>query len=677
MAKDQFVVTTSDMRPGPKGQEGQRDIVAPEYNDDETAYRSFVIKRIENAVYQRNQPWTEFNDLTYDDWYLSNQKAANAYAEPKKNRQDVRTVTGTIREKKNTIIASVLNYNLEPDVEAYDEYDLPVVELGKSMEDMIEKSRQIESPSFQLKRELIYTELLDQGTVFVWDRQVEYRKLKKTMEGKFNPKKISDNKWNEKIERIEKVLEAELLAGPMVYLGNMKEFFMELQPFVVIRKVRTRQEAAALYGDWERWKNVPFKLQTVSPTAESTSFVGSSATTYQNWRMVSLDNDMIEDVWYFDKWNNELMIILNGVMMLPIRFPLSEIAGESEYPIAKGDLEPIARYFAYSRSIPSKNKVNQLVIDEMLKGIILKTRKSYQPPIGNMTGQTLSPKIWFPATIHDNVDASKITEIGRNDGVTGQEVQAFQIIKQIIDENSVNPIFEGQKSGGGTTAREVMQMQQQSLMRLGLTLYSIIEFEKKLAWLRLKNILKYWAEPIDVKFEENKHELKEAVQKYRSETLNTVFEDGTKGTKIMQFTDEELPEPEQVMAEEDILSERRGTPIRKVYFSVEEFKNLKYKWYIEINPQPKDTSELKAAVFMEQVTQGFQLFGPQSFNQEYLKQQWATLNRLNPEKVLQKQQPMQPLPTEAVPGQPQPGSAPLGQQMGPKPMPKPSVNAMA
>lgn len=667
------VYQTLDMDLKPK----ETDIQAVDYSEDELQYRSMWIRRLEQAVNQRNQPWSEFNDQTYDEWYISNAKAGNAYMEPKKNRHDSRTVTGTTREKKNTLIASLLNYNLEPDIEAFDEWDLPVVELGNSMEDMVLRSRQIESPSFQMKRELIYNELFEQGTVFVMEKVSHYLRSKKTLTGKFNPKKLSDLKWTQRIERIEKVLEVEMLAGPMVYLGNMKEFFIELQPYVALRRVRTRQEAQSLYGDWERFENVPFKLVTLDPQADSVAYVGDGANTYQNWRMVEIDQDLCEEVWVFDKWNNEWQIFLNGVMMLPIRFPLSELVGESEYPIAKGDLEPISRFFAYSRSVPSKTKVNQGLIDEMLKAIVLKTRKSYQPPIGNMTGQTLPPKVWFPGTVLDNVDASKIIEIGQNNGVTGSELQAFQLVKQIIDENSVNPIFEGQQSGGSTTAREVMQMQQQSLMRLGLTLYSVVEFEKKLAWLRLKNILKNWAEPLDESFEETKDNVKKSVKKYRTETVGTTFEDGQKGVRAFEFTDKPLPDESQVMAEEDILSDLRGVPVRKVYFNVEEFKNLKYKWYIEINPQPKDTNELKAAVFLEQVTQGFQLFGPESFNMENLKQQWAVLNRMNPEKVLAKPQQLpQPM------GMPPEGGAPQGQpqassQLMPKPMPSPSVNAMA
>lgn len=680
---EQLVYKTTDMNLKPD----EQNITAPVYTPEEKDYERMIITRLETAVRQRQQPWSEFNDQTYDEWYISNAKAANAYAQPKKNRHDVRTVTGTTREKKNTLLAAILNYNLDPDVFSFDEDNLPVVELGAHMADWIKRSRQIETIDHDAKRELYYSELLDQGNVYVWEKKTAYRKLVKTLKGKLDVKKIISTKWTERIERVEEVLESEMLMGPQVYLGNMKEKFIEFQPFVVLRFIRTRQEAEAVYGDWERWGHVAYKLNKLAPEAESVTYVGDGANTYNNWRMQELDLDLCEELIIMDKWNNEIQIVLNGVMMLPIRFPLSEFAIDSEYPIAKGDLEPISRYFAYCRSIPSKTKVNQALIDEMLKAIILKTRKSYQPPIANMTGQTLSPKIWYPGTIHDNVNPDKIKEIGVNVGITAAEMQAYQVVKSIIDENSVSPVFEGQASTGGTTAREVMQQQQQALMRLGLTLYGIVQFEKKLAWLRLKNILKNYADPIDESFEKTKGEIQKTVKKFRSEAVDSTDENGQKVTKIMSFTDQPLPAPEQVMAQEDILSKRRGVQIRKIIFSADEFKNMKYKWHVEINPQPKDSGELKSAVFMDNVTQGFTLFGPQSFNQEYLKEQWAVLNKLNPEKVLAKTMPTPPgmPPVGGQPGN-QPGMPPMppqqggpspSQQLQPKMMPKPSVNAMA
>lgn len=681
MVQQEVLVKTSDMNLKPSEQE----VKLPDYDEKEKDYIGFIIRRLTHSLNQRAQKYTELNDQTVDEYYLSNKKAGNGYMPPKKNRQDVRTVSGVTREKKNTIVSSLLNYNFEPDVEAYDEYDMPVVELGTNMEDMIKKSRRIEAPDHEAKKIHYYNELAEQGTIFVWERATDYRVLKKTLQSKMSMDKLSSIKWTSRVERLEKVLETELLTMSQVFLGNIKEFFLELQPYVVIRKVRTRVDAGSIYGAWERWKNVPYKMHRLNPQVEV--FAGGELLTYDNWSMLEVEQDLVEEIWYMDKWNNELQIILNGVMMMPVGFPLSELIGESEYPLAKGDVEPIDRYFAYSRSIPAKTKINQAIFDEMLRAIVLKTRKSYQPPIANMTGQTLSPKIWYPATIHDNVDASKIEEIGTNTGVTASEMSAFELIKSVIDQNSVTPIFEGQASGGSQTAREIVELKQQSLMRLGMIILGVVNLERKLAWLRLKNILKYWSEPIVTDFEETKEKIVKTVNVYRKESVDTTLEDGNEGVRMIQFTDKkELPHPDQVMAEEELLTKKMGKSVRKTYINADVFKNLKYKWYINITPQPKDTNELKAAVFMENVTQGIQLFGPDKFNMEFLLEQWAVLNKLNPEKALKKDTGaemdqlmqalqmkgggQQPIPTEGL------QAGPVNKQLMPRPLAKPSVNTM-
>jgi len=50
-----------------------------------------------------------------------------------------------------------LNYNFEADVEAYDDEDREVKEIGQNMEDMIRKSRQLERPDYEMKKSVDIT----------------------------------------------------------------------------------------------------------------------------------------------------------------------------------------------------------------------------------------------------------------------------------------------------------------------------------------------------------------------------------------------------------------------------------------------------------------------------------------------------------------------------------------
>ena len=640
------------------------------------------------AFQQRQQRFTELDDMTYDEFYISNAKAANGYIPPKINQQDVRTVSGTTREKANSLVSALLNYNLEPDIEAFNPEEQPVQELGTIMEDMIRKSRLLEKPVYDVKRPLIYGEFVQQGTVFVREAFVEYSVLRKKIDN-MDVADLTKMKWKESREKISSYCNSELLCGLNVYLGNIREFFIELQPYIVLRRELTRPEAKSIYGDWARWKNVPKTLTKSAPTT-----AGTLTATYNNWTMVEVANKMVEELLYFNVWTNSYQIILNGVPMLPVDFPLEFLTGECEYPIAKGDFEPISRFFAYSRSVPSKTKVNQALMDEMLKAIVLAQRKYNTPSIANNTGMTLSRKIFWPAQITDNVDPTKLMPIGNNDGVTKSQLDSIDLIKQLIDEGSVNTLFQGQQPQGNPTAREVVEMKQQQLMKLGLAILGVINLETKMSWLRLYNILRNWTQPVDTAVAEVKGKLKKTSQ-YMTSTIDSEFEDGESGKRIIQMTGGELPHPDQVQAEATLLSARAGSTIRKVYLNAEDLRNIKYKWNINIVPTEKDTSDLRAAIFMDNITRAMQLFGPQSLNLDYVKRRFANTNHENYEKLFAQpqQQGLNAMPQSpqdmaalggAQPGQAapnfqaqQPQSSGLQAQMKPQQMAKPSLNTVA
>src|SRR4030042_2526114 len=203
------------------------------YTDEEIAYRGELMKKILLAQENRNAQYTEWNDMDFYNNYISNKKAANSYNEPKKNQQDTRIVTGTTEEKGVTLLSALLNYNLEPNVEAYDKQDLPVMELGEVMEDMVKKSRKMEE--YDDKRPLIYKELLDQGSCFVeviWTEK--YKTLKKLAENwdKDGSMDIEKIKWDTSVERYKCGIETRLVEGLKVFLGNMKEFEVAEQPYI-------------------------------------------------------------------------------------------------------------------------------------------------------------------------------------------------------------------------------------------------------------------------------------------------------------------------------------------------------------------------------------------------------------------------------------------------------------
>jgi hypothetical protein len=628
-------------------------VEACKYTKDEQEYRTYIINRATLARDRREAPYIELDDMSYTQYYETNFKTGNSYLRPKKNKEDTRIVTGTTLEKENTFLSAILNYNFVPRVEAYDKNDLPLVGLGDKLDSLIKKSRLIEN--YESKRALIYKEGVDQGTAFVEEVWVEEDEIAKTVNGMdYSTGRVDIGKIKIDKKRKRKVIgcRSNLLPGTGVYLGDIKQFFMDKQPYVITRDVITYEEADACYGGYDRFKYVPKTL--ILSDLENT-------TTERDWTLEDLQEGFVEVIKYRDKWANEYMLMLNGVMMLPVGFPLTEISPSGEYNLAKLDIEPISEFFAYSKSYPAKTKVDQEILDDTIRTFVLKLRQMLEPPFINNTNQVLSRKIFYPGTFTQNVNPNQLVKLlGENNGINTGEFQVFQLIKQIVDEKTSNPILSGVASSGEQTATEVMELKKQSMMKLGYAIYGIMDFEKRMAWLRLYNILANWTKPIDKAIDEIKKTL---VDTYRSISVNEEDEFGS-FTRIMEFNPEGVTKsPEQIDAEAQILSTPER-PVQKVYLNPNALRErmMEFKFYIDVNPTEKDTSELRAMLFTKRVAEAKQLFGPQSTNDPYIKQRMAILAKEDPDKFWAKQQPMMPVNPMIKPGNTMGGQA--SQQLG-------------
>lgn len=648
-----------------------RSVKPVDYSDEEKKYRGFLIDRLTRARDQREAPHIEFDDKSYSEHHVENAKAANSYNPPRKNREDTRIVTGTTREKEGTLLSAILNYNFEGSITPFDKQDNALYELGETVEDLVRKSRSMEN--WDDKRRLVYKELLDQGTCYVEEVNAEHIIVDKDLEDRDfarNGVKVGRIKWQRKLRKLYSECEANLLSGTSVYLGNMREFFLDKQPYAFIRYEIPYDEAKTLYGDWDRWDNVP-------STVEHVLGIGEEQTEYRDFSLLEIDPGMVEVVKYQDPLNNEYMIMLNGVMMLPVEFPLTAVSPSGGYTFAKGDAEVISRFFAISKSIPAKTKVDQETFDEILKMLLLKMKKSFMPPMANMTGVNLSRKIFLPGEITDGVNPDMLQEIGTNAGPTQSEFNVFQLMRTLINEKSLDPTFSGDESGGTKTATELQQRKQQQMMRLGQTIVGVVELEKALTKLRIHNILAHWTRSQDTRVDKLKEKL---VGTYRAFHIDTTFKDtGRKGTRVVSF-DPEIAKAmagkeggRKIMKMEDKIKEKTGRDIRFSFMDGDAVRNLEATWKVDVVPTEKTSSEIDRVLFSQSLVQAMQMFGPQSMNMEYAKERWAILNKEDPDKLFSRQQASQG--QEMAQGGQQPQAMQQVKQQIPQPK-QPSVNAL-
>lgn len=598
------------------------------YSEEDRAYLSYLQGRLESAKNQKEQPYPEFNGKTYYQYYEDNEKIANTHhLDPKKNPDDVVVSAGTIEQKLDSLLSHINNLNLSPEVHAFDNDNNKIASLGIALEDVIHQTELQDGgdgAGDEEKKLLRQRELLKQGTVFVqeeWMRKFETRKkLKADFDGKF---KQDAEFYSKKLEMVFEGPSRTLLYGPNVFLGDITKFYQDEQPYMFVLIRTGFENARARYGKFDNFE----KFVKAGKIPASTA--GEPKTIFDNkWRLSDVQDGQVEIILYQDKPNDEFQIIINGVLMLPIGFPLSAVSAGGTYNIAKQVYRVLNDKFAYGGSFVASGSIKELsaLVDEMLKLFVLKTRKSITPAYVNTSGRVIDRKVLSPGRISMGVDAGALTPIAGNEvqGVTAGESSFLTKMQDMIDKSTVSDQFTGQQGPSGTTATEVTLMQQQAQLTLGLTVAACMFLEKKLAWLRLYNILANWFEPNGSRVVEIEG-ARQLISTYRKTTRTNANIPGEgPGERSVILQDGDLPDPEVIRKLEHYEEDKSGHPIRKIFIDPKALCEAKINWYIVINSKQRESSPLFKAMFREMLNDMVGMMNMGSVpNKEGLEEEFA------------------------------------------------------
>ncbi len=94
------------------------------YSDEENLYISNLQRKLENARTIRSQPFEEFDNMTYLDYWWTNERGANTVVQFRKNKGDINFQTGTLRTKMFAFLSSFQALNLQADITAYNRNDI-------------------------------------------------------------------------------------------------------------------------------------------------------------------------------------------------------------------------------------------------------------------------------------------------------------------------------------------------------------------------------------------------------------------------------------------------------------------------------------------------------------------------------------------------------------------------
>lgn len=597
-------------------------VEAPNYEDAEKEQISAIVTRLFRAKQDRDQIHPEFNKRNYVEQYQENERIANTYVPGKKFDGDIEIASGTVEQKMYAVLSEINRLALTPEVIAFDQDNNELVSLGQAMTDVVAvTSKQDDDEENKLSRQM---ELLKQGHVFIeecWSKEYKYDKT-------FDKKNIGKIKVDSIVGKLKKVYEGprrKIMYSPGVYLGNIRTAGpMREQPFVFTHKITSYSDAQSRYGAkdkdgeyvWERWENVPkHRINGINSEMISSTGAYRQGDGYSNaqmtdiingaWALSDIKEGMVEEIHYQDRFNNEYQIFLNGVAMLPVGFPLSAISPNGEYTIEKQILQLINPFFAYGRSFVMKVREQSDILDELLRLLIIKTRKSIHPPYANQSNRVISSKVLMPGRITMGIDAQALQPIGQeSQGATASEYQMFKLLQEKIDENTVSRQFTGMQGKSGTTAFEVATLQKQAEKLLSLTIFACTMLEMKLGYQRLFNLLDNYFNPVDTTFNQARQAI---VNKYRTTTRNTMLPGRGEGVRQVIPT-EDLPLPGAIRTQEQMtggggMSRARAglPPLKRLYLNPEMLKKARIIWYIDIDTQPRETSNTKKLLFREEL----------------------------------------------------------------------------
>ncbi len=570
-----------------------------EYDEKTYAYKSYLEQRLRSAQEARDTNHAEFGDLTYLQWFERNEKLANTVLEPRKNESEKPLSTGTIEAKLTTLLSHLNNLNLTPKVYAYDRNNKNLREVGTAFTDIMAVTAEHDGGDEggdKEKRMARQRELLKQGTAFVQESYLtKYQVRKKLNSAKYTGSFTDFSGYTEKLEKVFEGCSRELLYGPNVYLGDITQFSMNDQPFIFTVETMSYDVAKTIYGQFENWKFVRPGMP-IATTTQSTAQVGGRTIYDAKFRLLSISENQVEVLKYQDPHNDEWSLMINGVLLTPAGFPLSMVTPDGKYNVTKQILYIKNSQFAYGGSFVASGSLYELsrATDNMLSLFELKTRKSITASYVNITNRVIPAKVLNPGNITMGIPPNALQPIGtEGQGVTSSEYQVYKELLDTIERSTISAVFQGHAAKSGATATEIMEVQRQAKLNLGIIIAAATLLEQKIAYLRLYNLIGKWLEPTGYNADGS--------AQYRQVSRQTNIPGAGMGERHVIPIDGELPPPEviRMLSLED--EQRLDMPVRRYYISPKMLREAQLLWRIIVEAQEEETSAYHTVRFREQV----------------------------------------------------------------------------
>ncbi len=564
-------------------------------------WQTWDVKNLYAIAKQREVPYLQFEGMSYSQQYFENEKIDMSYIYPKRNKAETPFTSGIGADKIKTLGSMVNGYHFEPTFTIKYKNE-PLDDLSIIITNWVRDSR--EKEKYDEKMRIQNRTLFAQGTAYAIERYVSYSvEDKKILSPYVDLAKLDKVKWVSKGKKGIDYCCSDHLRGTKVFLENMTLNDIRLQPRVYVVQLVQYDLLKEIFGTLENFKYVT--AGKGSPRMLSDMYGTINAYHPEFLQQDIPENEIVE---VYDRINNRYQIYISKIPMLEEEYPLKIVSPGCGIPIAKGDLNP-SEDFAISRSTAFDMKIDQQLYDLSFRIALIKFKQSAYVPSVNNTGKFMTSSVYEPSMMSEGFQADKIQALIKDPGIKNADFSFLQLIKDGINEKSVNAILEGQ-AGDSNTLGEYLDKTRKAMLKIGYVFDAVTNWEEQKAMLRFYNLCAYG--------------IRKKGDGYEDVTLSD--NDDSNTTWNVKFQDDNYASEED-MFKQDIAAEKEGRTIKNAVISPkllrEIIDNPDYTVSSDVVPVDKNNDTITQMKLVQKITQAQQIFGPESMAVDRLKKRYA------------------------------------------------------
>ena len=371
---------------------------------------------------------------------------------------------------------------------------------------------------------------------------------------------------------------------------------------------------------------------------------------------------MVEIIRYYNKKDDEFVMIANGVWLNPLSIPSEGSEEISPVPFNHKQLpffEMKFDYFGdwfYGKSLPDKLKSSQDVLNVLTNMLLDQSFLTVFPPLLTNGSDSIEDDYLRPGrrTPVDTQGMSLNESFMKLDlGVPSSWHQfILEYTRKTMEEASLDQVSSGQAGvGGRTTALEINTAAAATAQTLGVFAGSVKYAIKRKASLKGANALQFGTDekiPLVEKLlgSESAAKLTDYFNVIKKD--DTYLTGGKRGTKIIEMYSDasKMPSKERLEARQMLISADTGKPTEIVAITPESIRHFDYDVVIVPNPKLDSTKELTKALQLEKVRVYLSFF-PEMIDKAELAAQTAEIMGDDPSKILKADVINPPAPEEA------------------------------